>query len=135
MEYSSYEKVVFTITRLSNIQLLKFWLFNFSNFQTTFLKSFMEKLFVLNLHGRVFFFLKFCQMREILKPQFSWYFLYVLFRAILMEMKVLQVGCFQFTVCWICYSIFFDASFNLLSQGLSRNYPFWAQISKIRFKR
>ena len=44
IEYSSYEKALFTITGLSNIQLLKFWLFNFSNFQTTFVKNFLEKL-------------------------------------------------------------------------------------------
>ena len=35
-------KVVLTITGPSNIQLLKFWLFNFSNFQTTFVKNFMK---------------------------------------------------------------------------------------------
>ena len=28
----------------SNIQLLKFWFFNFSNFQTTFVKNFMKKV-------------------------------------------------------------------------------------------
>ena len=32
------------ITWSSNIQLLKFWLFNFSNFQTSFVKNFMKKL-------------------------------------------------------------------------------------------
>ena len=35
-------KAVLTITGPSNIQLLKFWLFNFSNFQTTFVKNFMK---------------------------------------------------------------------------------------------
>ena len=37
-------KPVFTITGSSNIQLLKFWLFNSSNFQTTFVKNFTKKL-------------------------------------------------------------------------------------------
>ena len=44
IEYLSYEKAVFTFTGPPNIQLLKFWLFNFSNFQTTFAKNFMKKL-------------------------------------------------------------------------------------------
>ena len=44
MEYSSYEKAAFTITGPLNIQLLKFWLFNSSNFQTDLVKNFMEKL-------------------------------------------------------------------------------------------
>ena len=38
----SYEKPLFTITGPSKIQLLKFWRFNFSNFQTTFVKNFMK---------------------------------------------------------------------------------------------
>ena len=82
IEYSSYGKALFTITRPSNIQLLKFWLFNFSNFQTTFVKNFMKKLpgfktyfestykstfetyngpliFLKNLHKRAFCFLNF----------------------------------------------------------------------------
>ena len=44
MEYSSYEKAVFTITGPLNIQLLKFWLFTLSNFQMNFVKNFMEKI-------------------------------------------------------------------------------------------
>ena len=44
IEYLSYEKAVLTITGLSNIQLLKFLLFNCSNFHTTFVKNFMKKL-------------------------------------------------------------------------------------------
>ena len=49
--------------------------------------------------------------------------------VILMEMKVSQVGCFQITGRWICYSIFFDISFivfftRLLSKSLWRNYPY-----------
>ena len=44
IEYSSYEKSLFTITGPSIIQLLIFWLFNFSYFQTTFVKNFLEKL-------------------------------------------------------------------------------------------
>ena len=43
MEYSSYEKAVFMITGSSNIHFLKFWHFNFSNFQTTFVKIFTKK--------------------------------------------------------------------------------------------
>ena len=43
MEYSSYEKSVFTITRLLNLHFLKLWHFNFSNFQTTFVKFFMKE--------------------------------------------------------------------------------------------
>ena len=35
-------KKLFTITRSSNLHFLKFWLFNFSNFQTTFVKMFTE---------------------------------------------------------------------------------------------
>ena len=35
-------KTLFTITRSSNLHFLKFWLFNFSNFQTTFVKMFTE---------------------------------------------------------------------------------------------
>ena len=34
---------MFTITRLSNLHFLKFWHFNFSNFQTTFVKIFTKK--------------------------------------------------------------------------------------------
>ena len=83
--------------------------------------------------------LKFCQMREILKPQYCWYFYNVLLWVILMEMKVSQADCFQITGRWICYSIFFDISFivfftRLLSKSLWRNYPFSAQISKVHFK-
>ena len=83
--------------------------------------------------------LKLCQMREILKPQFCWYFYNVLLWVILMEMKVSQVGCFQITGLWICYSIFSDISFivfftRLLSKSLWRNYPFSVQISKNHFK-
>ena len=37
------EKALFPITGPSNIQLLKFWLFNFSNFLTNFVKNFMKK--------------------------------------------------------------------------------------------
>ena len=56
-----------------------------------------------------------------------------------MEIKVSQLGCFQITGRWICYSIFFDISFvvffaRLLSKSLWRNYPFSAQTSKIYFK-
>ena len=43
VEYSSYEKAACTITDSSNKQLLKFWLFNCSNFETTFVKNFIEK--------------------------------------------------------------------------------------------
>ena len=42
IEYSSYEKAAFTISGSSNKQLLKFWLFNCSNFETTFVKNFIE---------------------------------------------------------------------------------------------
>ena len=35
---------MFTITGPSNIQLLKFWLFNFPNFHITFFKNFMKRL-------------------------------------------------------------------------------------------
>ena len=51
--------------------------------------------------------LKFCQMREILKPQ----------RVILVEIKVSQVGCFQNMGCWICYFVFFDISFIVFSRN------------------
>ena len=101
-------KAVFTITRSSNIHFLKFWHFNFSNFQTTFVKIFTKKPpsfkidfestdkvlplhqylwseisrqwnngplnFFLKLARRSLLLLKFCQMKEILKPQFCWYF-------------------------------------------------------------
>ena len=43
-----YEKAVFTITGPVNIQLLKLWLFKFSNFQTTFVENLMKKLPVFN---------------------------------------------------------------------------------------
>ena len=164
---------MFTITGPSDIQLLTFWLFNFSNIQTAFFKTFMKRLpgfkidfesaaKVLPLHQYLwseislqwnnspsnFFFkfarksvflFKFCQMREILKPQFLWYFENVLLWVILMKMKVSQIGCFQITGRWICYSIFFDISFimfftRLLSKSLWKNYPFSTQISKIHFK-
>ena len=83
--------------------------------------------------------LKFCQMREILKPQYCWYFYNVLLWVILMEMKVSQADCFQITGRWICYSIFFDIPFivfftRLLSKSLWRYYPFSAHISKVHFK-
>ena len=52
--------------------------------------------------------LKFCQMREISKPQFCWCFiLELVLWVILMEMKAPQVGYFQIADCWICYSSFF----------------------------
>ena len=41
-DMKSYEKPLFTITGRSSIQLLQFWRFNFSNFQTTFVKNFMK---------------------------------------------------------------------------------------------
>ena len=43
IEYSSHEKAVFTITRSSKLHFLKFWRFNFSNFQTNFVKIFTKK--------------------------------------------------------------------------------------------
>ena len=39
----SHEKAVFTITGSPNIHFLKFWHFNFSNFQATFVKIFTKK--------------------------------------------------------------------------------------------
>ena len=81
--------------------------------------------------------LKFCQMRVILKPQFCWYFSYVLLRVILMEM---QVGCFQITGCWIHYSIFSKSYLQCFSWDFCKKvykfifYLFSAQISKIHFK-
>ena len=39
----SYEKVVFTMTGSSNKHFLKFWHFNFSKFQTNFVKIFTKK--------------------------------------------------------------------------------------------
>ena len=42
IQYSSYGKAEFTITWPSNIQLLRFWLFNFSNFQTIFVKNLLK---------------------------------------------------------------------------------------------
>ena len=127
------------ITRASNIQLFKFWLFNFSNFQTTFVKNFMKKLpgfeiyfestyNVLPLHQYLrseisrqrnngllnYFFkfteksvslLKFCQMREILKPPFYW----LLLKCIAVSYSNGNenfTGCFQITGRWICYYIF-----------------------------
>ena len=143
IEYSRYEKAVFTITGSSNIQLLKFWLFNSCFFQATFVKSFAKKIpgFKIDFEStdkflprhqhllseisrqwnngplkflkfaRKRLLLKFCQIREILKPQYCWYFYSVLLWVILMEMKVSQADCFQITGRWICYSIFFDISF------------------------
>ena len=94
--------------------------------------------FFWSFHGRAFCFLNFVKWGK-LKPQFCWYFWNVLLWVILMEMKVSQVGCFQITGRWICYSIFFDISFilfftRLLSKGLWRNYPFWTQIPKTPFQ-
>ena len=95
--------------------------------------------FFLKFEQKSILLLKFCQMREILKPQFCSYFKNVLLWVILMEMKVSQVGCVQIMDCWICYSILFDFSFivfftRLLSKSLWRNCPFSTQISKIYFK-
>ena len=50
-------------------------------------------------------------------------------------MKVSQVGCFQITGRWICYSIFFDISFivfftRLFSKCLRRNYPLQLKFQK-----
>ena len=52
-----------------------------------------------------------------------------------MEMKVSQVGCFQITGRWICYSVFFDISFivfftRLLPTSLWRYYPFQLKFQK-----
>ena len=100
-----FEKAVFTITSSSNIHFLKFWHFNFSNFQTTFVKIFTKKppeFYIdfesadkflplhqylwseiswqwnngsfLKLVRKSLLLLEFCQMREILKVQFCWYF-------------------------------------------------------------
>ena len=44
IEHSSYEKAAFTITGSPDRHFLKFWHFNFSNFQTTFVKIFTKKL-------------------------------------------------------------------------------------------
>ena len=106
------------------------------NFSTTKQGSFD---FFLRFARKNLLLLKFCQMREILKPQFCWYFYNVLLCIILMEVKVLQVGYFQITGRWICYSICFDISFmvlftRLLSKNLWRNYPFSAQFSKNPFQ-
>ena len=63
--------------------------------------------FFLKFARKTLLLLKSCQMRKKLKPQFWWYFWNVLLWVILMEMNVSQVGCFQITGRWICYSIFF----------------------------
>ena len=42
--------------------------------------------------------------------------------AILMEMKVSQVGCFQITDRWICYSIFFDISFIVFHKAFVKKF-------------
>ena len=54
-----------------------------------------------------------------------------------MEMKVSQVGCFQITGRWICYSIFFDISFivfftRLLWKSLWRNFLFLFQLKFLK---
>ena len=123
----------------------KFYLFTiiydlkFLDNQTTTLWFFFFFFFYLKFARKSLLLLKVCQMREILKPRFCWYFWNILLWVILMKMKVSQVGCLQITGRWICYSIFFDISYTvfftrLLSKGLSTNYPFSAQISKIHFK-
>ena len=63
--------------------------------------------------------LKFCQKREILNPQFCWYFLNVFLWIILMEMKVSQAGYFQITGCWIRFSILLNISFIVIFTTLS----------------
>ena len=61
--------------------------------------------------------LKFCQMREVLKHQFCWYFWNVLFWFILIEMKVPQecgfqiMGCFEYAIPFfrsLIYSVFHE---------------------------
>ena len=89
--------------RFTNIFNLKF-LDNETTILWIFFLKFAQKSVLL---------LKFFQMREILKPQFCWYFWNVLLWAILTEMKVSQVDCFQITGRWICYSIFSDISFKV----------------------
>ena len=136
---------MFTITGSSNIHFLKFWHFNFSNFQTTFVKIFTKKPpsfkidfestdKVLPLHQYLW--------SEISRQwnngplNFFWNLhgrafccLNVFLRVVLMETKVSQVGCFQSTGRGICYSIF-DISFivfftRLLSINSLINYPFY----------
>ena len=70
--------------------------------------------FFLKFIGKSLSLLKFCQMRQILKSQFCWYFENALLWFILMEMKVSQVGHFQITGRWRCYQIFSDILFIVL---------------------
>ena len=125
------------ITETSSIQLLKFWLLNFSDFQMTFFKKFMKKLsgfkiyfersdkvlpltniynvtFLDNETTTLFFFfllksvllLQFCNFVKWGNIKTSILQILVLLWAILTEIKVSQVGCFQITDRWICYLFF-----------------------------
>ena len=78
--------------------------------------------------------LKFCQMRETSKPQFSLYFQNVLLQVILMEIKVSQVGCLQVTGRWICCSIFFDISFIVFFTRLFSKLSFFSWNFKNPFQ-
>ena len=89
--------------------------------------------FFWNLHGRAFCFLNFVRYFHIKAS-----FLLILLKCIVSYsngMKVSQVGWFQITGRWICYSIFSDISFivfftKLLSKCFWRNQPFSAQTLK-----
>ena len=55
--------------------------------------------------------------------------------VILMEMKISQIGCFQVTGRWICFSIFFDISFivfftRFLSKSLWKTILFQLKFQK-----
>ena len=137
--------------RPSNIQLLKFWLFNFSNLQATFVKNFRKKIpgfkiYVastdkgLPLHqylwseisrqrnnSLLIFFFEICT-----EERFASYILsnegnikalilLILLWVVLMELNVSQVGCFQITGRWICCSIFFDILFLVFFTRLLSN--------------
>ena len=125
------------------------WLFIFSNFQTTFVKHLMKnltgfKIYFESTHIKFYRFINIYDLKFLNNEQSPLWIFFKFARksvvlVILMEMKVSQVGCFQITGHWICYSIFCDISFivfftRLLSKCLLKNYPFSAQISKIHFK-
>ena len=119
--------------------LINFYCFT-NIYDLKFLKNETTALWIfLKLARKSLLLLKFCQMKEILKPQFWSHFWNVFLWVVLMKMKVSQVRCFQIMDRWICYFIFFYVSFivflaGLLSKSLWRSYLFSAQISKNLFQ-
>ena len=140
---------MFAITRPSNIQFLKFWLFNFSTFLTfsslhfkqflskNLLEKFQVSKYILKVLIKFYRFTNIYDLKFLGNETTALWILLILLKCIDVTYSN---GNESFTSrLFSNYRPFFDISFivfftRLLSESLWRNYPFSAEISKIHFK-